>query len=354
MSWLDRWLKLEREPDAWLAFRERCVDSNGRRREAALRQLAQLPAEFHGRALPLVLVRLNDWVPQVRRAAIDALSLLLRDDLEPAWIEALPAVVRLMTGSRWTGDGSVVRDDIEQFLLSVPSRRIALLASASSLGPAVRRWLVWQSWHHGTAEERKDALVQALAGSDVRMALQACAALQALDPDWYALTGVREALARTPFPRLRLSALRQALARGHVLAGDEALGIAFSRHGGTRSWLLFHADAALKQRVLGRAEAVLDEAGPAGVRLVALQLLRELGATTLPARLTGIRADPVVRLREMAYAISLASAAEAEGTVLALQALADASPRVQRVALRALRQGRVTLTVRELLDLVRR
>lgn len=350
MSWLDRWLKVEPEPepDPWRSFHARCVDSDGHRREAAMRELPQLPSALHGRALPLVLARLNDWVPQVRAAAAKALPLLLREDLEAAWIDALPEVVRLMGGSRWAEDGAVAREEIEQFLLSAPRRRAVLLASAPGLAPRVRRWLARQSWHHGEAGEKLQALAQALRGGDARLAWQALRHLRAMDPGWRALAGMREALASTPFPALLLDELRQAQAQGRFPSDDEALELAFSRHGGTRSWLLFYAKPALKELVQRKAEAMLDEPGPMSRQLVALQLLRELGAASLRAYLSAALDHPAARLREMAYVLSLPLHEEAERAALACRALADPSPRVRGVALRAQRMGRVALTVADL------
>lgn len=340
--------------DPWRDFHRRCVDSNGREREAALRDLSRLPAELHGRALPLALARLNDWVPQVRAAALRALPPLLRDELEPAWIDALPAVVQLMGGSRWADDGIAARDAIQHFLLQSPRRRAALLACAPQLTRPVQRWLVVQSWHYGTSAERLHSLSQALRGTDARLAGQALRRLQVQSEDWPLLPGIPEALAGVHFPRLRLTALRHLQARGLFPQGDEAVDLAFSRHGATRQWLFFHADATLKQRVRERAEGVLAANGPVRVQLLAFQVLRALGAESLPAYLSTALAHPVARLREAGYVQTLAAVAGAEASALTCRALADPSPRLQRAALAALVRGRASLTAAELLALSRR
>lgn len=353
MSWFERWRTPTSDQDLWWVFHADCVDSDGRRREAALREFPQLPAALHGRALPLLLARLNDWVPQVRAAAAAALPLLLRDELEAAWMQALPEVVRLMGGSRWAQDGALAREHIEQFLLSSPKRRAALLACGSGLAPQVRRWLVRQSWQHGAADERLLVLTQALRGADARLAWQALRFLQAMSPDWQALAGVREALAAAHFLGLRLDVLRHEHSMGRFPTDDEALELAFIRHGGTRSWLLFHADPALKQRLQRRAEAVLNEQASADGQVVALQLLGEIGAESLPGHLAAAGKHPAARVREIAFVLSLRVHDATEGAALTGQALADPSPRVQRAARRALRLGRAALTLAELRALVR-
>ena len=341
-------------PDAWRDFHRRCVDSNGREREAALRDLPRLPAELHGRALPLALARLNDWVPQVRAAALRALPPLLRDELEPAWIDALPAVVRLMGGDRWPEDGTAARDAIQHFLLQSPQRRAALLSCAPQLTRPVQRWLVVQSWHYGSPMEQLYALSQALRGTDAWLAGQALRRLQVLSEDWPLLPGIPDALARAHFPRMRLIALRHQQARGSFPEQDEALALAFSRHGATRHWLFFHADAALKQHVRERAERVLDANGPVQGQLPALQVLHTLDADSLPTYLSAALAHPVARLREAGYVLTLAGVDGDEAAALTCRALADPSPRLQRAALAALIRGRASLTAAELLALSRR
>ena len=354
MSWLESWLKTPAPQDPWLAFQARCVDSDGRCRESALRELQRLPAELHGRALPFVLARLNDWVPQVRAAAAKALLPLLRDDLTPAWLLALPDVARLMGGARWGRDGVALREAIEQFLLQDPARRAALLACAPHMALPARRWLTLQSWWHGPPDERLQALLLALQGADARMARQALRHLKTLSADWLAQPGVCEALARAHFPGLQLEVLRDLQAEGQFPGGDEALELAFSRHGGTRNWLLFHAGDELKQLVLRRAETLLGEPNAVVRQLVALQVLRALRAPSWPGHLVSGCAHPAARMREEACVQSFAHFEPDHCNALALRALADPSPKVQRAALNALRQGRAALTAPELRDLVRR
>jgi hypothetical protein len=186
------------------------------------------------------------------------------------------------------------------------------------------------------------------------LARQALRHLQTLSVDWAAVAGVREALAAARFPALRLEQLRHAQASGGFPVDDEAVELAFSRHGGTRSWLLFHAGDELKRQVMDRAEKVLIDASPVEQQRVALQLLRELQATSLPGHLAAARMHPSAQLRETAYAQSLSLLEAPERAELAAQALSDRSPKVQRTALAALRKGRVALTVAELVEVVRR
>jgi len=341
-------------PDPWRDFHRRCVDSNGREREAALRDLSRLPAELHGRALPLVLARLNDWVRQVRAAALQALPLLLRDELEPAWMAALPDVVRLMGGERGAADGAAAREAIQHFLLQSPLRRGALLDCAPQLALPVQRWLVVQSWHYGSSAERLLALCGALRSADARLAGQALRRLQVQGDDWPALDGVREALVQAHFPGLRLVALRHEQVRGRMPPQEEAVELAFGRHGATRDWLLFNADATLKPLLQARAERLLEAQGPVQSQIAALQLLRALEADSLQTHLHKALTHPVARLREVGYVLVLPGVSEAEAVALTCRALADPARRLRRAALKAFARGRVALTAAELLELSRR
>lgn len=340
-------------PDPWRDFHRRCVNSSGYEREAGLRLLARLPAELHGRALPLVLARLNDWVPQVRAAAVQALPLLLRDDLETEWIAALPVVAQLMSGSRWAEDGAAARATIEGFLLRSPSRRAALLACAPQFSRRVRRWLTVQSWRYGTPEEAMHSLLLELRGADAFLARQALLQLQARTPDWPTLPGVGDALARARFPALRLVALRHQQSRGQFPADAEAVELALSRHAATRGWVLFHASPELKARIQQHAERVLGHGLGVSVQLVALQVLHALRASSLPGLLAAMRAHPLARLREAAFVLGLSVCEPDEREGLTVRALADPSRRVQRSGLVALRRGQVSLTAPELLHLLR-
>ena len=65
---------------------------NGYIREEAVIELAELGGPD---ALALLLVRVNDWVPQVRAAAAAGLNQFVTVENAALWVEALPALRRL-------------------------------------------------------------------------------------------------------------------------------------------------------------------------------------------------------------------------------------------------------------------
>jgi HEAT repeat protein len=81
--------------------------ANGFKRENAVRRLGMLGNPV---AIPYLVERANDWVPQVRAAARVALNKLLRPDNAEAFVACLPVIMRLK---------SRARDDHTELLLSV-------------------------------------------------------------------------------------------------------------------------------------------------------------------------------------------------------------------------------------------
>jgi HEAT repeat protein len=87
-------------------------DGNGYTREAALVALAARPTPL---AVGAIVVRLNDWVSQVRAAARSALIAHLDVAYVPNWLEALPALKKLALQSR--GQHQATIDLVEAYLL---------------------------------------------------------------------------------------------------------------------------------------------------------------------------------------------------------------------------------------------
>lgn len=86
--------------------------ASGFKRENAVRRLGILG---NPTAIPHLIVRANDWVPQVRAAARDALSKLLRTGNGEAFVASLPAIVHLQTCTR--DDHSELLQAVQEFLL---------------------------------------------------------------------------------------------------------------------------------------------------------------------------------------------------------------------------------------------
>jgi HEAT repeat protein len=88
MSWLSKllWSGEQRPPTSWAEWMTEARSHSGYVREAAVQALA---LSGHGDALPVLLERANDWVPEVRRAAYAAVEGFLDEEHIGAWGRAL-------------------------------------------------------------------------------------------------------------------------------------------------------------------------------------------------------------------------------------------------------------------------
>lgn len=123
----------EREPARLSALRLAACHANGFVREEALRRLGRIS---DGSELPYLLLRLNDWVPAVRRQALAAVEARLRVEYAPHFVQNLALVEWLKQTRR--GDQSAVLDAIAR-LLAEPACRPAVLAGLSDSSRWVRR-----------------------------------------------------------------------------------------------------------------------------------------------------------------------------------------------------------------------
>ncbi len=109
--------RLARLPDGWAALGIASAHWNGHVREAAVRALSR---RTEGDEIPFLVVRLNDWVPQVRDAALAAASARLTTERADGWVRALPLVEALRQQRR--ADHSPLVRAVFMLLTSVDAR----------------------------------------------------------------------------------------------------------------------------------------------------------------------------------------------------------------------------------------
>lgn len=100
--------------------------NNGYVRESALEMLSRVRS---GIELPFVLLRLNDWVPQIRRIAADAISARLETDYASHFIRKLWLVSRLRSCGR--GEHELILRRISSLLGSADLRKSAIRSIAA-------------------------------------------------------------------------------------------------------------------------------------------------------------------------------------------------------------------------------
>jgi hypothetical protein len=144
-------------------------------REAAVKALVSRPQRG---TLPLLLVRLNDWVPQVRVAANAAVRSLMQTAYLADWITAIDAVVDLEQARR--ADHGPMLKEISLFL-SRPEHLPQVIDATRTAGLRVRRFVFdaqWLAAHDD--DDRVPLLERALSGDDVLMASRAVSRFEGL------------------------------------------------------------------------------------------------------------------------------------------------------------------------------
>jgi hypothetical protein len=280
---------------------------NGHVREAALRTFA---VASDGREVGFLLLRVNDWVEPVRRAAVAALRARRRAELAPALVAALPLLGRMRAWRRLDERGLL--DELD----AIPSPG-DLAAGLASTDVAVRRTCARRL----AAGDLDDAAIErALADRDVptrrTVARQLCA----------------EAGARFDAHAARLLADRAGVIRREALAvalrrGSDAAPFLVDPDAGVRGLAQAHLILA-GDDVAARYRAMLG-GGTSRIRAIALDALAD--AVTVRAHLAD--ADP--RLRAAALGASARARLDDLHDVL-LAGLADVAPAPRRVARRLL------------------
>jgi hypothetical protein len=128
-------------------------------REEAIRRLNLI---YDGSELPYLLIRLNDWVPAIRRLSQDTVLARVRANYIGHFVKNLPLVVRLENTQRT--DHSQVLKAITQ-LLSTPSARPVMVAGLNDTSRVVRR-ACFRILTNNTPDDLQELLLAALRVDD--------------------------------------------------------------------------------------------------------------------------------------------------------------------------------------------
>jgi HEAT repeat protein len=178
--------------------------ASGFKRENAVRRLGMLGNPL---AIPHLIVRANDWVPQVRSAARDALSKLLRTGNGEAFVTFLPAIMHLQTCTR--DDHTGLLQSVREFLLreeNVHHLVTGLHGADTQVARFAARLLV-----EGQQTTPTELVMASLSHKDVVVRSTAIDLLRKLEAEDFA-AAVAVAL-RDPYMPVRREAFQQLLAR---------------------------------------------------------------------------------------------------------------------------------------------
>ncbi|PAT40702.1 hypothetical protein CK623_04885 [Vandammella animalimorsus] len=292
---------------------------DGRVRERALQRIT--PGHADAAIWQAVLLRLNDWVPQVRAAAWQALQRLLPQlDFDTA-LQALPALQALERGQRaHHGDAlELVRQCMQRNLQGMDAAQrqpLHVLVRRGAPAQAVFCFDALLDWalHAPGAQALAQVLASGLAARQPAITRRAVQWVHKL-PSAELRQSLYEQALRTPHIRTRLSALRALSLTLRAAHGSAAAPSPGSGQPLWPNWL----------------QAALHDASPS-VRYLAIQLCGGPSEDLLAhATATLHRPDATPRQRAAALGL-LADLALPQGRPLALAALDDSAPVVRRAA----------------------
>lgn len=308
-------------------------DYSGYVRQAALERCATL-----GRTdlLPDVVTRLNDWVPAVRQEARAAMQSLMPLTPPGALLQILPAVLHLRGKSRSNHEDWLVR--FEQQLLSLLSVQ-DFLDGLRGKDVQIARSCFYLLHHHGLSDPAHIIGIALATRSDTVLATQALQLCRTLAPSLQA--DLHMTAMSSPFGRIRTSAL---LALTQQPGTAELRTLAQACLLDVQSSVRYLAIHYLKTECIdARAiyHAVLADAASSTqamrVSLLALGSMHQGHAghdLAVIARFTGSPL-PSVRLAAFSAWFKLAPA---DKDAIALQAMVDAFPGVQKFGMQLVRR----------------
>jgi len=320
--WRFDWRIMESPPSPVIREALASFAPNGYEREAAARRLAAI---HDGSELPYLLLRLNDWVSQVREAAREAIRERLRAGYEAAFVANLFLVTRLRAVRRV--DHAPLLGVIVNFLTR-PSARDLMLAA---LDYASTRREVFAILTAPGVERLDEVVLRALTNNDLLIRLYATRMVTTALPPERIHDALLDRTRDTSFV-VRREAMTQ-FAGAFPDEGTQLWRAAlFDRSAGVREAAQFYV-----RRAGVDVAQVYRDALPSADLVAAIAGLGETGTAADAERLLPYLSNPRAVVRRAAVrAIVRVSKDQFVDALAAL--LTDASPAVVSAARRALRR----------------
>ncbi|MGS5089684.1 hypothetical protein ACVC7V_24640 [Hydrogenophaga sp. A37] len=319
-------------------------------REAAVKSLVSRPQRG---TLPMLLVRLNDWVPQVRVAANAAVRSLMQPTYLVDWITAIDAVVDLERTRR--ADHAPMLKEISLFL-SRPEHLPQVIDATRTAGLRVRRFVFDAQWLAAQDDDdRVPLLERALSGDDVLMASRAVSQFAGLTSPERRRHLYQTACA-TPFAAVRHEAVRWLVENPDDATDGVVRAMDLDANSHVRWWCLrwLRSNGGVEHVAERAAEVASDELKSTRLRRAAMQWLLDIDPGRASAVSDSWLDSPWPRLRRDALLIRLVKS-DADGKAHWLQqAFADPSPRVQKLLLDKAHRGAWVPPLPQLLQVVQR
>lgn len=349
MNWLTKTLAKaghRRQEQPW---QETLADVRSRSGYVRERAVLAIARSGNGAGLPHLLVRANDWVAQVRQAAVVGIGLFLTAEHLPSWAKALPEVEALGRCGRVDHGPLLMR--IHGYLAT--EQHLAQLLQANPFpSRAVSRLLFTLGLRvHASGEARAALLSSALAGHDIVQATMAAHAAYSQNPAEQARLGA--IACRASAAAVRAHGIRILDAAGVPLAQDLVLALAMDTSPLVRAMAVARAGQE-RATLAAAARACFAGNGGASRRSIALDVLCSLPVPDVETLVRMGRNDAMASVRSTAFARLFAGAGGPARDQLVIVALGDASARVRRQAVEWVRRGAQSPALPILLELGQR
>jgi HEAT repeat protein len=310
--------------DGWALVAVATFHARGHVRESAVRALDTTTT---GSELPFLIVRLNDWVPQVADRARAAVMRRVNPAWTVAWARNLGVIQRLSAASR--RDHTEVVNAVFD-LLRQPESRPALELALTSDDQNVSRVAYRLAREAATGVDRLQIVRRAMSERDVVVRFDAVrASCESFDNE--TLAPLLEQAANDAFMPIRRRALAEAMERYPDIAGDRARYALLDRNPAVRevgrTWLAVHEpETSVAEFYRRQLKADVSSA-----LVGSIAGLAETGEGADAALIEPLARDPRPRVRREAIRALGRLDAASHGAVF-ISALSDESPKVARAA----------------------
>jgi len=315
---------------------------DGHKRENAVRRLGLLGNPV---AIPKLIVRANNWVPQVRQAAKESLAKLMKSENAQAFVCSLPNLYHLQNCGLDKHEELI--NNVKNFLLR-PENVSHLQAAIVGKEAAVVRIAVKLCVENNLIENGELAM-KCFAHQDIIVRAYGAQLLKSLNGENFN-TAFAKAI-RDPFMPIRREAFQIYL----MARPNEGLKIAES--------LLFDKHFSIRKIALNQLKnsgfdvetlysIVLHKKSNSALRLrCAIWGLAELGQKSSRADIENLTKNSLPSVREAALQALTKLTGEAAKPMLAV-GLRDQSPSVAKESARLLQQYGIGMNVKELLEII--
>ncbi len=311
------------------------ISPDGRLREKAIRKIGRLK----GKEIPLLLQRVNDWVPQIRDAAREAIIERITPDYAHHFLKYIPDVVRLLSCARENHRSLV------NMILSATVEKCSLETFLTSLqieNTYLRR-LAFEKVVKFYGDGNPQMFGILLKNKDFILRLYSAKALGKLCQENHDLIDQYiDTLLADPFHAVRKEAVYILVKNKHPQTKEIFYGMLFDTNGGVRQAVRYYLSE-FGETDFNKlySDALQDK--KIGKLVIAIISLGEIKDTLSIQKILSYFKSPVARLRK-AVIISLYKQNASQFRDVFLEALTDPDPMVSKTAVKPL------ITIADALD----